>query len=265
MTVIVQLSDTHLCAGGAPAYGTVDTLDALRRTAEHLRHLHATAGGIDALVITGDLTESGETAAYTLVREALAPLPFPLHVLPGNHDRREAMRTAFPGFAASGPLDRALAVGPLRLVLVDAMVEGQPYGAVTETQLHWLEETLAGFAPHPTLVFMHFPPFATGIAFMDANGLREPERMEAVIRRHPHVQLVACGHIHRAITAQWGGVPCVVAPGPSHSVAFDVRPDAVPSYALEPGGVLVHRWDGTRVVSQISHIDAWGGARPFGT
>lgn len=264
MTVVVQLSDTHLCAGGAPAYGAVDTLDALRRSAEHLRRLHETAGGIEALVVTGDLAEHGEPEAYALVRAALDPLPFPCHVLPGNHDRREPMRAAFDGFAASGPLDRAVEAGPLRLVLLDALVEGSPHGAVSDAQLRWLDETLAGFAPHPTLVFMHFPPFDTGIAFMDRNGLREPTRMEAVIRRHPHVRLVGCGHIHRTVATQWAGVPCMIAPGPSHAVAFDVRADAVPSYALEPGGVMVHRWDGTRLVSQVSHIDAWGGARPFG-
>ena len=265
MTVIVQLSDTHLIAGGAPAYGRVDTYAAMQRAAAHLAGLGRAVGGIDALVITGDLTDHGEPEAYALLAEALKDLPFPIHALPGNHDLREPMRAAFPAKPATGPLDEAIQVGPLRLVLLDDLVEGEPWGRLSAAQLEWLDTTLAAHAPHPTLVFLHHPPFATGIAFMDAIGLREPEALETVIRRHPHVHLVGCGHIHRTIITHWAGVPCVVAPGPAHAVALDVADNAVPGFAMEPGAVLVHRWDGTRLVTQVSFVDPWGGAQPFGS
>lgn len=264
MTVIVQLSDLHLVAGGKPAYGKVDTLDALHRASRHLERLDATVGGIDALVITGDLTDHGEPEAYALVTDALKALHCPVYALPGNHDLREPMRAAFAGMPAAGRLDQAVQVGPLRVVLLDDLVEHEPHGALEPGQLDWLDATLAAAAPHPTLVFLHHPPFSTGIAFMDAIGLREPEALEAVIARHPHVRMVGCGHIHRSIVTQWAGVPCVVAPGPAHAVALDVRDNAVPGFAMEPGGVYVHRWDGTRLVTQLSFVDAWGGAQPFG-
>lgn len=263
MTVIVQLSDTHLLAGGALAYGRIDTVPALHRTAAHLAALGAKVGGIDALVITGDLTEHGEPEAFALIAEALKALPFPVHALPGNHDRREALRAAYPAKPAAGPLDEVVTVGPLRLVLLDDLVEGEPWGALSSAQLDWLDATLAASAPHPTLVFLHHPPFPTGIAFMDAIGLRDPAPLEAVIRRHGHVQLVGCGHIHRTIVTRWADVPCVVAPGPAHAVALDVSDGATPSFAMEPGAVLVHRWDGSRLVTHVSFTGDWGGPQPF--
>lgn len=263
MTVIVQLSDTHLLAGGAPAYGRIDTVTPLHRTVAHLESLGATVGGIDAMVITGDLTEHGEPEAFATIADAMRSLPFPIHVLPGNHDRREAMRAAYPAKPASGPLDEVLSVGALRIVLLDDLVEGEAWGALSPSQIDWLDTTLTKAAPHPTLIFLHHPPFPCGIAFMDANGLRDPEWLEAVIRRHPQVRLVGCGHIHRTILTEWAGVPCVVAPAPAHAVALDVRAGAIPSFAMEPGALMVHRWDGTRLVTHVSFIGDYGGPQPF--
>ena len=46
----------------------------------------------DAVLVSGDLAEHGTAAEYERVRELLAPLPMPVHVLPGNHDDRDVMR-----------------------------------------------------------------------------------------------------------------------------------------------------------------------------
>ena len=262
MTVIVQLSDTHLVAGRALAYGRVDTVAATHRAVACIADIGRATGGVDALVITGDLTDHGEPEAYTLLTDALSGLACPVYALPDNHDRREPMRAAFPTKAAEGPLDEVATVGPLRLVMLDDLVEGEPWGALSPAQLAWADKALAAASPHPTLVFVHHPPFPTGIAFMDAIALRAPEGLEAVIRRHPHVQLVGCGHIHRTIITRWAGVTCVVAPGPAHAVALDVAPDAVPSFTMDPPALLVHRWDGTQLVTQPYFIDA-GQPQPF--
>lgn len=255
MTVIVQISDSHLVAGGAPALGRVDTIDALRRTVAHLHRLAAMTGGIDAAVVTGDLTDLGEPEAYAVFAETVRDLPFPLHAIPGNHDRREPMRAALPGLPAEGPLDQVADVGPLTLVLLDDLVEGAQHGALSPAQLAWLDGVLEARRARPVLLFLHHPPFATGIAHMDSSALREPDGLEGVVARHPQVRLVACGHVHRMIATQWGGVPCITAPGPSHAVTLDLRSGAPATFTLEPGGVVVHRWDGRHLVSHLSPID----------
>lgn len=255
MTVIVQISDSHLVAGGAPALGRVDTRDALQRTVAHLHRLADTAGGVDAVVMTGDLTDLGEPEAYALFAETLGELPLPIFAIPGNHDRREPMRVALPGLPAEGPLDQVAEVGALTLVLLDDLVEGAQHGALSAAQLAWLDGVLEQRRARPVLLFLHHPPFATGIAHMDASALREPHGLEGVVARHPQVRLVACGHVHRMIATQWAGVPCLTAPGPSHAVTLDFRPDAPATFALEPGGVLIHRWDGRHLVSHLSPIN----------
>jgi 3',5'-cyclic AMP phosphodiesterase CpdA len=263
MTVIVQLSDTHLVGGGRLAYGQIDTLGALRRASAQIRSIDGQVGGIDAIVVTGDLTDDGSAEAYGLFSTALGWFDKPVLVLPGNHDRREPMRAAFAGMPAAGPLDRVTRVGPLSLVLMDDLVETKPHGALSAAQLDWLDRTLTAESGRPVLLFMHHPPFATGIAFMDANALTAPEALETVIRRHGHVRLVGCGHVHRSVTTLWAGVPCMIAPAPAHAIAMDLRERGGAGFVMEPGGVLVHRWDGERVVSQTAFTDAWAGPVAF--
>lgn len=263
MTVVVQLSDTHLVGGDRLAYGQIDTLGALRRAAAQLRSIDTVVGGIDAIVVTGDVTDHGEPEAYGYLKEALSWFDRPLLVLPGNHDLREPMRAAFDTLPAAGPLDQVARVGDLSLVLLDTLVESEPYGRLSEAQIAWADATLAAEAGRPTLVFLHHPPFATGIGFMDANALRAPEALEAVVQRHSHVRLVGCGHVHRSITAIWAGVPCMIAPAPAHAIAMDLRADGGLGFIMEPGAALVHRWDGQSLVSQTAFLDAWAGPVSF--
>src|SRR3954453_5341294 len=83
--LIVQLSDTHIRKPGDLAEGRVDTAAALAR---------AVAGGnalpqpADAVIVTGDLVDSGKPAQYQHLRALLAPLAGPVYLLPGNHDDR---------------------------------------------------------------------------------------------------------------------------------------------------------------------------------
>ncbi|MDH7480280.1 MAG: hypothetical protein QHH02_09735, partial [Syntrophomonadaceae bacterium] len=73
------------------------------------------------------------------------------------------------------------------------------------TRLRWLDETLAQAPDTPTLMAMHHPPFQTGIAHMDAMGLREGgEALAEVLGRHPQVRRIVCGHLHRSIVGTFG-------------------------------------------------------------
>ena len=45
---------------------------------------------------------------------------------------------------------------------------------------------------------MHHPPFTTIIGHMDKIGMQAGlERLKAIISRHPNVERIICGHLHR--------------------------------------------------------------------
>jgi Icc protein len=74
-------------------------------------------------------------------------------------------------------LQYAVDLGPVRLVVLDTVVPQEGRGRLCKHRLRWLDERLAE-NPQPTLIAMHHPPFATGIAHMDALGLEGADALE---------------------------------------------------------------------------------------
>ena len=89
---------------------------------------------------------------------------------------------------------------PVRLIALDTLVPGQVGGLLCAERLIWLAARLEEAPARPTLIFMHHPPFVTGLQAMDAMGLEGKEELAAVIRRHPQVERLVCGHVHRPMT-----------------------------------------------------------------
>jgi len=230
---IVQLSDLHLCE--APLYGVVDTLAAFDRALQRVL-----AGPTpDLLLISGDLASDGEPQEYRLLHRRLASLPFPIALLPGNHDDRSVLRDHFPAQAwSSGPLCcQRLDLGEGTLLLLDTLVPGKVWGEVAALQLDWLEANCP--YERPTLLVMHHPPFAIGVSGMDAIRCRNDEELAAWLARHEGVEGILCGHVHRFVSTSFAGRPARTAPSPAHQIALQDGPLA---YTLEPGGYLLHDW-----------------------
>jgi 3',5'-cyclic AMP phosphodiesterase CpdA len=125
------------------------------------------------------------------------------------------MRRVFdlPGLG-DAPIDYAVDLGPLRLVVVDSTIPGEDRGGFEPTQLERLEAELAGAPGQPTIVAMHQPPLTTGIADWDGVNLPVADRraLAAVIERHPQVRAIVGGHLHRIAASSLAGRPVIVAP-----------------------------------------------------
>ena len=268
MTTIVQLTDTHITEAGRLAYGRVDTHAALAQAVAHINALPEQVGPIGAVVVTGDLTDLGTDGEYRDFRALTAGLQAPVYVLPGNHDTREGMRKSFgTGYLpADGSLDYSITVGALRVIALDTTVPGASHGKLEPDQLSWLGDLLTGDTA-PTLVFCHHPPFETGIGHMDRQCLRNGADLIACLAPHPNVRLLGCGHVHRAVQTSIKGVPCMIAPSPSHAVQLDTTDDGLSAFRLEPGAVAVHAFagsgDGGNLCSHVSFIDPHPGPFPF--
>src|SRR6516165_6688706 len=166
--LIAQISDLHIKPPGELAYGRVDTAAAFVLCVASLNEFRPAP---DFVVISGD------------------------------HDSREMMRPAFPkaDYAfPSGALNQKIEVGELELLLLDSCVAGKPHGLLERPTLQWLDTTLSASVDRPALLFLHHPPFATGICHMDRQNLHHASDLAAIVQRHPRARLIACGHVHRA-------------------------------------------------------------------
>ncbi len=234
--IIAQISDLHVREEGHLAYRRVDTALFLARCVEHLARL-------------------------------LRPVPAPVYVIPGNHDDRAALVGALADHAylpRAGFLQYVVDDFPVRLIGLDTLVPGEGGGRLCEARLAWLAARLDEAPRRPAVIFMHHPPFPTGIEHMDRIGLRGAEAMADLVRRHPQVEAVLCGHLHRPIHVRWAGTVATTAPSPAHQVALDLRPDGPSAFVMEPPGYLVHQWrEGLGLVTHVAYVGEFGGPYPF--
>lgn len=264
---IAQISDLHIKPPGTLAYGRVDTAKALERCVAALNEFSPAP---DFVVISGDLADTPTSEEYDFLKRLLAPLKLPFAAIPGNHDSRELMRLAFPraGYTfASGPLNQKLDVGGLDLLLLDSSVPGNPHGELDAPTLQWLDATLGASADRPALLFLHHPPFLTGIWHMDRQNLGSSTELASIVKRHPRVQLIAAGHVHRAVLTMFAGVPATICPAPNHAVDLDLAELRQPSFKIEPPALHLHTWfPGEGFGSIVTHqvpIGNFDGPHPF--
>lgn len=238
--LIVQISDLHIKAPGELVCGRVDTAAALERCIEQLNRFVPRP---DLVVITGDLVDAADARSYDHLIRLLAKLELPCAAVPGNHDDRALMRAALTdgGYAqARGALNSVRSVGDVDVVLIDSHVPGASHGALDAETLAWLDATLAEQPTWPALLFLHHPPFATGIGHMDVQNLRNADKLAALVRQHPRARLIAAGHVHRAVATNFAGVAASICPAPNHAVALDLDGSLPPSFKIEPPGFLLH-------------------------
>jgi 3',5'-cyclic AMP phosphodiesterase CpdA len=266
--LVAHVTDLHIKAGGKLSYRMVDTAGALHRWIDTLLALSQRP---DLVIITGDLVDFGAEAEYRFLRDILQRLPMPYRLLPGNHDSRSQLRAVFADHDylfdngdGEAPVHYAVDAGPLRLVGFDCTVPGKPGGRVDPAALPWLQAALAAAPATPTLLLLHHPPFHTGIGHMDEQGLENAAALEAIVRQHPQVERVLCGHLHRHITRRFAGTIAITAPGPAHQVALDLDPQAPSRFRMEPPGYLLHWWHPQHgLVTHAAAIGEYGAAHPF--
>ncbi len=266
-TFLLQLSDLHIREPGRLAYGRIDTAPYLRQAVESIVRLPQRP---DAVVLTGDLTDFGRAAEYDHLRALLAPLaPLPLYLMPGNHDDRDQLRASFPDHAHylgnSGFVQYSVPVGGLQLIALDTVVPQASEGGLCAKRLAWLAAELERQRHRPVVIAMHHPPFRTLIGHMDEIGLLEgAEALEALVARHPNVERVICGHLHRSIQVRFGGSIASTVPSPAHQVCLDLAPDAASAWTLEPPGFALHALSaGGLLVSHLAASGRYDGPHPF--
>ena len=233
--LLAQLSDPHIgatWAGGDPVPRLRAAVDSVRRLPDDP----------DAVLMSGDLADNAADGEYELVRELLAQLGVPIYVLPGNHDHRDVLRRHFdlPG-AAGTPVQYAVDLGPLRLVVLDSTRPGEDRGELDADRLSWLDAELAGTPDRPTVLALHHPPVSTGIAAWDEIGLPAADRraLADVLERHPQVRRIVAGHIHRTMTAELAGRAVLAIPSTYVQTRLSFNSDESET-ASEPPGFAVH-------------------------
>ncbi|GGK60264.1 3',5'-cyclic adenosine monophosphate phosphodiesterase CpdA [Planomonospora parontospora subsp. parontospora] len=258
MLTLAHLSDTHID----------DDPRSADRTRAVMRHLESLPGPLDAVLVTGDIADHGAVEEYETARGLLASR-FPTAVCPGNHDDRTAFRKVLlseeSGGAGNGadggngggarPVNRVLRLDGLTVALCDSSVPGRPEGFLEDETIAWLDAVLTGSPGTPALIGMHHPAAALGIPYVDGIGLRSPERLEEVLRRHPQVVAVLAGHAHTPASTVFAGLPLLVAPGVvSTALTPAETAERIPVDRGLPPQFALHVFDGRRLTTHVRTV-----------
>jgi 3',5'-cyclic AMP phosphodiesterase CpdA len=202
--VTAHLSDTHIDSGPR----------SIERTRAVMRYLEELPYDLDAVLVTGDITDHGLPDEYEQARRLFASR-HPVMLCPGNHDRRDAFRTHLLGEASStAPVNQVHRSAGVVIAMCDSSVPGKDEGLLSDETLAWLEDVLAGTSDRtPVLVGFHHPPVRLQVPFVD--GIRQfgAERLAALADRHRNIAGFVCGHAHTAAASVFAGRPLLVAPG----------------------------------------------------
>ncbi|RWX80974.1 phosphodiesterase [Neorhizobium lilium] len=192
---IIQITDTHLMPSGVVVNG-VDPETQLRAAAADIIEKHADA---DLLVMTGDLCNYGDPEAYDMLRDILAPMPFEVRLMLGNHDDRGNFIRAFPEQPqdANGYIQSFKDTEFGRLLFLDSHEPHVIGGIYGEDRLEWLRTALAGAGDLPVTVFIHHPPMDIGIAHFEHIGMHDDGALMRALAAHPAgIRHIVFGHIH---------------------------------------------------------------------
>ena len=87
--------------------------------------------------------------------------------------------------------------------------------------------------------------------------LTDGAALAAVIGRHPQVERVLCGHVHRSVQCRFAGTIAQIAPGVAHAVQLTLAGEPA-RWIMEPPGMLLHEWrDGRGLVTHLDFIGAF--------
>ena len=232
--LLIQVSDLHL-DGSPERHGRAERV---------MAYVNGLAD-LDAVLVSGDIADHGEPAEYAEARELLKS-PHRVLTCPGNHDVRGPYESVLLGRPPSGgAVNEAHDVAGVLVAMCDSSRPGRPDGLLDEQTLAWLDGMLAD---RPALVCFHHPPATMHQPMIDEILLTDPDRLAAVLDRHPGVVAVLCGHAHTAAATTFAGRPCHVAPGVVSTLRLPAEHADDLDYALPPA-VALHVLDGTRLTT----------------
>lgn len=244
---VIQLSDTHLYADPTQQMREINTLDSLQCVISHALRHH---GPFDFALVTGDLAQNAEIAAYQHLVEQLHRLACPAYCLPGNHDDPAKMRECLQSAWVSTP--KVVGRGAWRIILLDSVVPGESGGHLAADELALLQGALT--QPHPTLVALHHQPVPVGSWSIDQMALDNADELFECLDEATHVHGVIWGHVHQAFEQMRNHLRLMACP----STCLQFKPDgfdAKNASLLQPGYRLLALWPDGGINTEVIRVE----------
>ena len=242
---LVQISDTHILSDPAARFDDVDTAATLASVMAHIsRHERP-----DMMLLTGDLVHEPDQPSYARLAELLQGAPADIYAIPGNHDDPALMKSAL-----TAPVyhDRDIQHDGWRILMLNTWLAGEHAGHLPADELSWLAARLAEQPATHTLIALHHPPVDIGSSWLDAMGLRNADRLLAVLDKQPQIRAVVWGNIHLVFEAERQGMKLLSCP--STCVQFKPDSEVYVSDDKQPGYRRLLLLDNGDIVTEVIRV-----------
>ncbi|MCQ2096900.1 MAG: metallophosphoesterase [Fibrobacter sp.] len=201
---IGQISDMHIGDDESLVQG-IDV------RANFMKALHSPSmADLDLLILSGDLAnEDAEPGAYKYFADFIKNSPFPVCVIPGNHDRIDVMEKYLDleGKIHDGKCYYRYDIAGRSIFFLDSAC-----GEVSAEQLDWLKQEAAKVQGE-IILFLHHPPCFCNHRFMDLRFyLRNMLEVQQVLAGIPNLTHIFAGHYHHQFEVKLGRQVVHVAP-----------------------------------------------------
>jgi 3',5'-cyclic AMP phosphodiesterase CpdA len=198
------------------------SIPALEQTIAHLETL-----SLDFVLFPGDLTQHGESENHLWLQQRLSRLPFPVYVVPGNHDLpylfpddRAINIEDFPKYYRQfgyQNCDRLYytqeIIAGVQLIALNSNqfdANGNQLGCLDEVQLLWLESTLSQLQDKLILVMIHHNviehlPGQSRHELGQRYMLDNAKSLLKILQQYG-VKFIFTGHLHVQDIAEWKGI-----------------------------------------------------------
>ena len=211
---LLQFTDIHLTTPGHTIGGR-DPNQNFSKALQHAMELHSDA---EAVFITGDLSDWGESDDYQRLREEIDKLPMPVHLCIGNHDDRQTFLKEFPDLAGEGGFVQSvvtLSIG--EAILLDTWGPESHAGHFCKERANWLQAQLEEL-DGPVWLFMHHNPVPTQVKPMDEIMLLNSDLFGETIKPFKDkISHIFHGHCHLPLSGTFHGIPFFAPRGTNHA------------------------------------------------
>lgn len=237
---IIQLSDIHIFSKRDQALLGVKTQESFDAV---VALMEAERGQIDAIMLTGDLSQDGSAASYNYIADKLRGFNVPIYAVPGNHDNISMLLQTY----VTGPIccEQVVLFKDWELILLNTHKPGAVEGELAANQLQFLKTALAKAAVPNIIVFFHHHPILIGSKWLDNLGLTNKEDFWQIISNDPRIKAIVFGHIHQEYEGYSHQKLCLALPStciqfkPMHDeFALDNKPPGYRWLNLYPDGKI---------------------------
>lgn len=204
---LIHISDIHLTENGTEIWG-VNTLNQFCKAIKTIKELD----GIDAIVISGDLSNDGSRWTYEFIDQIFKEIGIPTYCCPGNHDNLEMFYHGYkPSFVK---ICDEFELRGWNFIMINSAVEGMSRGSFNPQLLSKQISNCSG----PIAIVLHHPPLEQE-GWLNRKLLENRDEFNDIICHAGNIKLVLYGHTHYHTIKTFSGV--VYSSAPSTGFAFN--------------------------------------------